>query len=128
MHVSDAELVVLESLWEAYPRSSDEIIQAVSDRRDWKPSTVKTLIRRLHDKGALTRSRHGRGYRYAPAIAREAYVLEESRSLVDRLFGGRISPLVAQWASREGLNAEDTESLRRLLRKLDESADQESDE
>lgn len=128
MHVSDAELVVLESLWEENPRTSDEIIQAVSDRRDWKPSTVKTLIRRLHDKGALTRSRHGRGYRYAPAIARDAYALEESRSLIDRLFGGRISPLVAQWASREGLSAEEAASLRRLLRKLDESAHRGSDE
>jgi len=48
-------------------------------------------------------------------LQREAWLARESESLVQRLFGGRIAPLVAQFGSRRKLSAADIQELRQLI-------------
>ena len=82
----------------------------------WQPATVKTLLNRLLKKGALTAERDSRRFLYTPAIPEEAWVADTGLSLIDRLFGGRLAPLVAQFASERKLKPEDVEALKALLK------------
>jgi len=76
------------------------------------------LLSRLLAKGVLAHEEEGRRYLYRPAVPREDYVAQESRRLLDRLFGGRVTPLVAHLAERKDLSARDIAEIEALLKAL----------
>lgn len=100
MQISEAESVVMEVLWASSPRSAEEVVAALAGEQDWQEPTIKTLLNRLLKKRAISAERDGRRYLYAPVLKREDWVRQQSSSLLDRLFGGRLAPLVAHFQPR----------------------------
>jgi predicted transcriptional regulator len=129
MQISDAESVVMEVLWQRSPRSAEEVAAALAESRQWQEATVKTLLNRLLNKGAIEAIRDGRRYLYSPKLQRSDWVMDESQSLLARLFDGRVAPLVAHFSEQRRLSAEDVAELRRLVASLDDGrADMPADE
>lgn len=120
MPISDAESVVMEVLWQRSPRSAEEVAAALAESRQWQEATVKTLLNRLLNKGAIEAIRDGRRYLYSPRLQRSDWVMDESQSLLARLFDGRVAPLVAHFSEQRRLSAEDVAELRRLVASLDD--------
>jgi len=118
--ISDAESQIMRALWERHPLSAEDILAALPPDAGWQLGTVKTLLNRLLNKGALQAHREGRRYLYEPLAAREDWEQGESLSLLDRVFGGRLSPLVAHFSAQRKLSPEDAEALRRLLQEHDD--------
>lgn len=120
MSISEAEAVVMEVLWRQAPRSAEEILAEVGPQQGWQEGTVKSLLNRLLKKKAVKAEREGRRYLYAPRLTREQYVSQESKGLLDRLFDGRIAPLVAHFSEQRKLSRKDVAELRKLLEGLDD--------
>lgn len=120
MSISDSEAVVMEILWQRHPLGADEVVAALAERSDWAEPTVKTLLNRLLNKGAIRAERDGRRYLYSPVLEREAWVARQSEGFVERLFGGRVAPLVAHFSERGKLSPDDIAELRRLVEELDD--------
>jgi BlaI family penicillinase repressor len=116
--ISEAELVVMEALWEQAPLTANDVSDRVIATRDWSAQTVKTLLSRLMAKDVIAADQDGRRFLYRPLVARDDYVASESGRLVNRLFGGRVSPLIAQLASQDQLTAEDIAELEDILKGL----------
>lgn len=116
--ISDAEHTVMEVLWTQSPLTANAVADSLEGHQDWTLATVKTLLSRLLGKGAVAAEAEGRRFLYRPVIARSEYVTGESRRMVDRLFGGKLSPLVAGLAAQEALTADDIEEIEALLREL----------
>ncbi|BAK66319.1 MULTISPECIES: BlaI/MecI/CopY family transcriptional regulator [Sphingobium] len=116
--ISDAEHAVMEVLWRRSPLTAIEVSEALADERDWSLQTVKTLLARLVSKDVIAHEADGRRYLYRPLVERESYVTHESRRLVDRLFGGQISPLVAHLAETQQLSDKDIAEIEALLKAL----------
>jgi predicted transcriptional regulator len=116
--IAEGEYSVMEVLWDEWPLSAAEVADRVPPAKGWTLATVKTMLSRLLVKGALAHEQDGRRYLYRPAIRREDYVAEESGRLLDRMFGGRLTPLVAQLAARDRLSPADIEEIEALLRAL----------
>jgi BlaI family transcriptional regulator, penicillinase repressor len=116
--ISGAEHEIMEVLWRDSPLTAVEVARKVPARRSWSIRTVKTLLARLVAKGAVSHEEQGRHYLYRPVVAREDYVAGESRRLLDRLFGGRVSPLVAHLAERDDLSEADIAEIEALLKAL----------
>lgn len=114
--ISDAEAHVMRQLWQRAPQAADEIAAVLAPQHGWQIATVKTLLNRLLKKGAVTAERDGRRFLYAPAVPEDAWVADTGLSLIDRLFGGRLAPLVAQFASERQLSADDIAALKALLK------------
>ena len=120
MQVSDAESIVMEVLWGRSTLGSDEVVAALSARSDWAEPTIKTLLNRLLKKGAIRAERDGRRYLYSPVLTREAWVASQSEGVLDRLFGGRVAPLVAHFSERGKLSQDDIDELKRLIGEIDD--------
>lgn len=118
MSISDAESRVMQVLWASAPLSADDIVLRLGDT-DWHEKTVKTLINRLLGKGAIAADRDGRRYLYRPLLSQATWLSQESRSLLDRLFGGRMAPMLAHFSRHEELSARDVAELRQLLAEID---------
>ena len=121
--ISDAEREVMEVLWRRAPRTAEEILAEVGPRQHWQEGTVKSLLNRLLRKRAVKAARDGRRYLYSPLLSRERYVSEESKGLLDRLFGGRVAPLVAHFSEQRKLSKKDISEIKRLIAELDDDHD-----
>lgn len=113
--ISNAELSVLNILWQSSPQSAAEVISQLCQSHDWHEKTVKTLLNRLVKKQAIGFEKQGRSYLYSPLIDQNEYQLKETESFIERLFSGRIAPLVAGFAKQNKLSAEDVAELQQLI-------------
>lgn len=116
--ISEAEQAVMEALWATSPLTAADVCETVCAERDWSLATVKTLLARLVQKGAVATEPDGRRFLYTPVLERADYVVDESQRLVDRLFGGRAAPLFAHLAESEALTESDLAEIEALLREL----------
>jgi BlaI family transcriptional regulator, penicillinase repressor len=116
--ISGAEYEIMEILWRDSPLTAAEVATRAPAEKAWNIRTVKTMLARLLAKGVLIHEEQGRRYLYRPAIARADYVAQESGRLIDRMFGGRVTPLVAQLAARDRLSDADIEEIEALLKAL----------
>ena len=116
--IGEAEYAVMEVLWQDAPLTATEVAGRVPAERGWSIRTVKTMLARLLAKGVLAHEEEGRRYLYRPAVARADYVAQESGRLIDRMFGGRVTPLVAQLAERDRLTDADIAEIEALLKAL----------
>ena len=112
MHITTAESHIMDALWRRGPLSADELIDDPGKPQGWGGATVKTLVNRLLKKQALKSERIDGRVRYAPLLAREDYVQSESQGLLDRLFEGSLTPLVAHFADRRTLKPEEIKRLK----------------
>ena len=123
MPISDAESVVMDVLWRARaPMSAEDVVAALAESTEWQEPTIKTLLNRLLGKRAISAVREGKRYLYSAKLKREDYVHIESKSLLDRLFGGRVAPLVAHFSQTGKLSKKDVAELKRLIEGLDDDA------
>lgn len=115
MDISNAELEVLKVLWQQAPLSANDVAVRVQQDQDWHDKTVKTLLNRLAGKGAISYQKSGRAYLYSPVIEQANYQHKVSSNFVERLFSGRVSPLVAGFAKQGKLSAQDIDELKDLI-------------
>lgn len=120
MQISEAESIVMDVLWRQHPSSAETVVAALAESRHWQEATIKTLLNRLLNKGAITAEKDGRRYLYSPVLKREDWLSGESESLLDRLFGGRVAPLVAHFSEHRKLSRKDIAELRKLLEEIDD--------
>src|SRR3954462_14757623 len=119
MRISSAESLVMEALWQKQPLAAEEVVAEIAAAQGWSEATVKTLLNRLLKKRAIAAERDGRRYLYRPLLTRADYVHTASKSLLDRLFEGRVAPLVAHFSERRKLSKKDIAELRRLIEEID---------
>jgi BlaI family penicillinase repressor len=120
MQISEAESVVMDVLWREHPLGAEQVVGRLAGSREWSAPTIKTLLNRLLKKRAISATRDGRRFLYSPVLRREDWIREQSRSLVDRWFGGRVAPLVAHFSEHRKLTNKDIAELRKLLEELDD--------
>ncbi|MBK8092406.1 MAG: BlaI/MecI/CopY family transcriptional regulator [Verrucomicrobiaceae bacterium] len=114
--ISDSEWTIMEALWESAPQTASEVTKTLRASTNWAENTVRTLLTRLADKGALKTSENASGTRtYSPAVKRETCVRAESQSFLDRIFGGAAKPLLVHFAQNSKLTAEEVKELKKLL-------------
>jgi BlaI family penicillinase repressor len=117
--ISDAESLVMDVLWRGRPgMPAEEVIAALVSEQRWQEATIKTLLNRLLKKGALSASKDGRRYLYSAVLKRDQWVSSESTSMLERLFGGRVAPLVAHFGKHRKLSPADIAELKKLVEEL----------
>lgn len=119
--ISESEWAVMEVLWDDSPRTASEIAKSLRETTSWAENTVRTLLSRLVEKGALeVRDQTGTARLYSPAVPREACVRAEGESFLDRIFQGAAQPLLVHFAKNARLTPQDVRELKRIL---DQSTD-----
>ena len=120
MQISEAESLVMQVLWQQSPRYAEEVISQLREEQDWQEPTIKTLLNRLLNKGAIHAEKHGRRYSYSAVLKREDWVMSESKGLLNRIFDGRVAPLVAHFSEKGKLSKKDIAELKKLIEGMDD--------
>lgn len=115
--ISEAEWQVMKLLWAKHPATANEIVEKLEGSASWKPKTIKTLINRLVGKNAVGFEKQGKRYLYYPLVEEGRIVREESRSFLNRYFGGTLKPMLASLIENRELSRKEIEELKEILEK-----------
>jgi len=115
LQISPAEWDVMAIVWDAGSTTAADVIARLSDSHDWSHRTIRTLLARLVEKGALKYTVDGKAYIYRPAVTREQCVRQEGRSFTNKVFGGDVGALLVHFVEDAQLTPEEVEKLRQLL-------------
>lgn len=115
IRISESEWEVMKIIWDKKEVTSNEIIEELKDKKDWKSATIKSLISRLLNKKAISFNRNGKEYIYYPLIEEEKAVIEESMSFINRVFNGSVSDLLLNFVKSEKLTEDDIDELKEIL-------------
>ena len=114
--VTDAELGVLQALWDDGPAT----IRQLTDRlypggSTAHYATVQKLLERLEAKGCVARDRSAMTHKFAAKVGRDVYIGGQLRAMAERLCGGSLTPLLTHLVKTESLSEHDRKELRKLL-------------
>lgn len=114
--IAESEWSIMEALWESSPQTASEVTKTLRPTTNWAENTVRTLLTRLVEKGAIKTGENTIGTRtYLPAVKREACVRAEGESFMQRMFGGAAKPLLVHFAQNSKLTAEEVKELKKIL-------------
>ncbi len=113
--ISDSEWEVMKIIWKNPNCTAMDIIEKLKDSKEWKPKTIKTLIRRLVDKNIIGFEQFGREYKYYSLVNEEECIRTESQSFLQRVYSGSLKAMVLNFIEEDNLSKEDIESLKSIL-------------
>ena len=115
--ISEAELEVMKILWrEGKPVSFTDIRIELQSVKEWKKSTVNTLIRRLADKKMINAEKRNITY-YTANITQGEYARAEEQALIDKLYKGSAKKFVAALFRNGTLCEDDLDELREFFKR-----------
>ncbi|MBK8554619.1 MAG: BlaI/MecI/CopY family transcriptional regulator [Lewinellaceae bacterium] len=118
---TDAELEILQVLWQEGPSTVRQVNDILGRRRDIGYTTSLKLMQIMHEKGLVTRIEDGRTHIYAAAVAErdtQSYLLQE---FVDQTFRGSAMNLVMQaLGNHQEVSAEEIEAIKSLIAKMEQ--------
>jgi predicted transcriptional regulator len=112
--LTNAEWKIMRIVWEERKAMTREIYTIAAERYDWSPATVKTLLRRIVDKGYIHVTQIGNGFLYRPARSSLQVVKKAVESLLDNAVEGT-GPLLVQLVENAALNDNDLNSLQEMI-------------
>jgi len=108
----------MDHIWRHAPVTAEDCREALASSRPMKDSTIRTVLRRLEQKGYLTHEIAGRTFVYRPSDARQNVAVRAVKSIIDRFCGGSAEELVLGMVDNAVL---DRKQLERLAKKISES-------
>ena len=113
--IFDSELKVMELIWENEPVSAKELSVIAKEKTGWNKNTTYTVITKLEAKGFIKRT--DPGFICTSLVSRDEVRKEETKGLVDKLFGGSKKALFSALLEDETLTKDDIEELRQMIDK-----------
>ena len=117
-NLGEVEQAVMDYIWTHGPSAAESCREALASSRPMKDSTIRTVLRRLEEKGYLSHEIDGRTFIYKASDARESVAVRAVKGIIDRFCGGSAEQLVLGMVDNAVL---DRKQLERLARKIAES-------
>src|SRR5687767_8499917 len=115
MKLTDAEWKIMRAVWKRNPASARDVMEQTEGEADWAYTTVKTMLARLVEKGALKSRLRANTTLYEPLISEKEARRSALRSILDTAFDGAFGPLLHFLLAEEKLSRRDREQLKRLI-------------
>src|SRR5262249_23846475 len=118
--VTEAELAVLQALWDLGPATIRHLVERVYRQTGTSVyGTVQKLLERLESKGFVGRDRGGSVHVFRALVDRDELIGRRLRAVADSLCGGSLTPLLTHLVEGKGLSEKERQELRALVDKLD---------
>lgn len=114
--LSHSEWLIMQEIWKRGTATFREICDGVA-AQNWSKPAVAAFLKRMEKKGAISCEEAKPVKLYRPLIQKEAAVQEETRQILDRVYGGDVALLAQSLVSLEALDSAEVEELITLLRK-----------
>lgn len=116
-NLSAGEWKLMKQLWARSPVTVKELTVAVREETSWTRNTVITMLSRLEAKGAVGCEQGEQARRYYPLLEQKDAARTETKSFLDRVYGGRVGLMMSAMVESRGLSEDDIAELSAILEK-----------
>ena len=113
--LGELEQMLMEFLWSRRQATADDCREALHPTRALKDSTIRTVLRRLEEKGLLKHQVEGRTFLYEAAQPRRHFAARAVQQIIERFCGGSVEQLLVGMVEDQVLKQEDLERLARRI-------------
>ncbi|MGG3283238.1 BlaI/MecI/CopY family transcriptional regulator [Paenibacillus solani] len=118
--LSETEIEIMEVIWKLETTSvTVNRLMEIFKAKDWKTSTLSTILKRLIEKGFLTKSMSGKTNYYTPTLTLSEYKKYETQSFLSRLYNGKAKNFIAALVEDDELNQDDIAELKEWFARKD---------
>ncbi|SEG80013.1 BlaI/MecI/CopY family transcriptional regulator [Paenibacillus sp. UNC499MF] len=123
--ITDAEWEVMKILWAREECPSSEIVKELTVTMDWSPKTIRTLLTRLVQKEAvgINKEESRRAQMFYPLVSEKEYLQSETKTFLQKLYGGAIKPMLANFLQEKKLTEQEINELKQLFDENKNDAD-----
>lgn len=125
MKITGSEQMILNLLWEKEGLSIQQMVDALEADTGWSRHAIISFLKKMESKGTVRYEEQGRTKYYYAVVKKEEVVLETTRNILDRFFGGKLGAMVSYMAEADKLTPEDVQELHQLLDKLAQEQNEE---
>lgn len=115
--LSETEMEVMEVIWELAASVTVNQLLDIFQSKGWKTSTLSTILKRLIEKGFLTKSMSGKVNYYDPVLTFDEYKKHETRTFLGRLYNGKVKNFIAALVDEDELNQDDIAELKEWFKR-----------
>lgn len=120
MKLTETEWQVMNVLWARYPTTARGVSERLPERINWAYTTLKTLLSRLVEKGAVKEGKKGNTSVYEPILTRENAQRNALKTLANQAFDGAFGPLMHFLVEDQNLSGDQRDELLEILNKDNE--------
>jgi predicted transcriptional regulator len=113
--LSRLEHLVMDVIWQRGPATAEDVRETLVDRHPMKESTVRTVLKRLEEKGYLTHSVEGRTHIYRGVESPQTLAAKAVRQIIDRFCGGSVEQLLLGMVSNDVIDQRELERLSKAI-------------
>ncbi|WP_027623280.1 BlaI/MecI/CopY family transcriptional regulator [Clostridium lundense] len=118
-NISEAEWKVMTCLWKESNLTLKQISQNLKDTK-WSYSTIRTLVTRLMEKGAIDADKSSSSnFKYFPVVSEKECKVQETKNFLTRVFNGSVSMMISALAKQEELSSKEVEELKKIIESMD---------
>jgi BlaI family penicillinase repressor len=114
--LTELENEVMHAVWDAGPSPVEAVHYVVSRNRKLKEATIRTILRRLEQKGYLRHDIQGRAYVYRAVEPARSLAARAVRQIIDRFCRGSVEELVSGMVEAKVLTKGELETLEEFVR------------
>ena len=114
-NLSDGEWKLMNRLWEKGRLTITQLTAALKEETGWGKNTVITMLSRLEAKGAVGCRQGEPARRYYPLLEQKDAARTETKSFLDRVYGGRVGLMMSAMVESRGLSEDDIAELSAIL-------------
>lgn len=123
MKLSEAEWQIMNALWKRHPATARELIEQLPEERKWAYTTVKTMLTRLVNKDIISERKRGNTSVYEPLVSQQKARNTALRTVVEKVLGGTMEPLMHFLIDEKGLTENERSQLIRILEEMDHNTE-----
>ncbi len=117
MKISENELEIMRLLWEKSPQTATELQDSIREKVRWETTTIRTMLQRLVEKGAVRQAGRKRSYTYTPLVSADEYRSISLRRLIENVFNSNPMEMFCFFARQEKLSDAEIAELENILKK-----------
>lgn len=122
MSISNAEWEIMRVVWTKEETTSSQILEILEQKIDWTASTVKTLLKRLVDKGYLATQKSGKSFFYSALVSEEEAINQQADELFDKFCQRKHTAIIKHLVETTLMTMTDINDLQALLLSKKEEA------
>ena len=115
-NITDAELEIMKELWENKQLSLNELTEKLNEKEPRNKNTIKTLLYRLIEKGAVkSKNKNQKENKFKANISKEKYLKKENQSFLNKLYNGNTSNMLLNFVENKEISKEELKKLIEMI-------------
>ena len=117
--LSENEWYIMQVLWEKSSASLREICDALKESKGWTKHAISSFLKRMQEKGAISVDESGKVKNYVAVWNKEETILEETQSIMERVYKGDLLLMVSNAVKEQKLTKEEIKELKNMLDRME---------